>query len=118
MKLCIRPIFSKTIIILMMFFLCLPCSAKNEIKQSLNASAANIENTTKSNKLVVCQSFTKKATQKISVSFYKKNIQVHQNNYFFDFQQPLDAGLNATPFIENVVVASVPIYLLHEQYLI
>ncbi len=118
MKRIIRAIFTKIIIILMTFFVCLPCSAKNEIKQILDISFPHLENSEKPNKNSVCQTFTKTEKTKLSASNIKKSIT--NWNYNFGLNVDLHKTLqhNFSPFLNIEIASVVPIYILHEQYLI
>lgn len=115
MKGSIRHIFTNAIIILMTVFVCLPCSVKREIKQALDIPVAHLD---KPNKTIVCFSFTKADTQKSSVSCHKKDTPKIDYNYSFTFFSFSILKHSASSFSEIRLVASVPIYILHEQYLI
>lgn len=118
MKRMIRPIFTKTIILLMTFFVCLPCFAKQEIKQILEIPFVHLENSEKSNKNLLCQSFTKKG--KINLSFSNPQKHIQKCNYncgeIVSLRNSLQA--NFSPFLNLKIASVVPIYILHEQYLI
>lgn len=116
MKSGIRHIFSKAIVILMLFFVCLPCSIKREIKQVLNISVADLGDAPKPNESAICEVYTRAMVQKNAVSFQKKNQQAYQYNYCSTFQ--LSTDQHQTSFSKNEVFIQVPIYILHEQYLI
>ncbi|MFH6967195.1 hypothetical protein [Flavobacterium sp. FlaQc-28] len=118
MKGSIRYIFTNAIIILMMVFVCLPCSVKREVKQALNIPVASLEHSEKPNKTIVCHTFTKGKTQKVSVSCQNKDIQKPYYTFDFAFYQNNLLQHNRLPFSETNLSALVPIYILHEQYLI
>lgn len=118
MKLHTGHIFTKTIIILMTVFVCLPCSVKREIKQALNVPVAPIEPSQKTNKTVICHTFTKDGNKKKSVSAQQKDVLKPNNTFDFYFQQTLLFQHNIFKFSESKFSAAVPIYILHEQYLI
>lgn len=102
----------------MTLFVCLPCFAKQEIKQVLEIPFAHLENSEKSNKNLLCQSFTKKEKIKFSSSNQQKYIQ--KCNYTCDEIVILHNSLqhNFSPFLNLKIASVVPIYVLHEQYLI
>lgn len=118
MNLYVRHIFIKAAIILMAFSICLPCSVKREIKQILDIPVSNLANTTKPNKTLVCQVFLKEITKKVSVSYQKKTPQKHPFNSFVAFFQNNIFKQHAVSFVEIQIATPVPIYILHEQYLI
>jgi len=118
MKRMVRYIFTKAIIILMTFFVCLPCSAKKEFKQILEIPFSDLEASEKPNKNSICQTFTKSEKTKLSTSNQKKSLQ--KWNYNCDLTVILHKTLNLhfNPFLNFQIASSVPIYILHEQYLI
>jgi hypothetical protein len=118
MKLHTGHIFKKTIIILMTVFLCLPCSVKREIKQALNVPVAPLEHSQKTNKAVICHTFTNDGNQKLSVSPQQKDVQKPNHIFDFAFQQTNLLQHHIFTFSEIKFSAPVPIYILHEQYLI
>lgn len=118
MKSKIEQVFKNTIIILIAVFLCVPCSVKAEIKQNLNTSAFTLENIVKPNKTVVCQFFTKVDTAKTTNVHQKKILQ--ENNKYFNNYTFLSTNLQRSILfsIDTKPAVYVPIYILHEQYLI
>lgn len=104
----------RTIVIALMMCLALPCSAKQDIKKALNIPT--FENVEKPNKTTTCQTLVEKSTQKTSVSFQKK---ITENNFFPSFlsTEIPEKQFNIN-FKEQPLSSSVPIYILHEQYLI
>lgn len=97
---------------MMTFFLCLPCFGKREVKRAFNIPVASLENTVKANELSTCQAFTKKKTQKFSAAYWKNDRPSYPQNKLH-FQQIFNTSCN-----KNEALTSVPIYILHEQYLI
>ncbi|MFH6995067.1 hypothetical protein [Flavobacterium sp. FlaQc-48] len=109
--------FSKTIIILMLFFLCLPCSAKREIKLTLDIPLNEVENKLTGPQSGIC--FIAAATKKVCGSFQYKAVKKYCANDFSVFRQfTLSFPLQNTSFPEKKGSKIIPIYLLHEQYLI
>lgn len=118
MKLVIRHIFLKTIILLVMVFLCLPCSVKREVKKSLNIPVANLEISVKNIKSIHCLSFTKHTSQRTSVSCQQVDVQKHLHNSFLAFHQIDIFHPSITRFADDEIFTPVPIYILQEHYLI
>jgi hypothetical protein len=114
----IRHIFTKTIIILMTIFVSLPCTVKREVKQALNIPLSSLEHSQKPNKAIVCQNFTKDKNQNLSVSYHKKNILKSHDSNPFALQQIQQLKHDSFLFSKTKINAPVPIYILHEQYLI
>lgn len=116
MKGSIRHIFTNAIIMLMAVFVCLPCSVKREIKQAFDIPVTHSEHSEQPNKAIVCLTFTKKENQKVSISYQKKVLPKHHYKFGFAFYQT-DVSLHTIfPHAEIKIPASVPIYILHEQY--
>lgn len=112
----IKNSITRTIIILMFFLLCLPCSAKREIKLTLDIPLNEIENKFSSTQSGICFITTVK---KASVSFEAKVVKKYHSNNFSSFQHViLTSPLFSTSFPEKKVSKIIPIYILHEQYLI
>lgn len=118
MKFIIRPFFKNTIIILMTFLVSLPCVVKKDFKQALNISVSDLEQAEKPNKSIVCTSFSKTESHNKSVSFQKKEVQ----KFDYDFGGVQNSSevshFNFHPFADIQITSSVPIYILHQQYLI
>ncbi len=102
----------------MIVFVCLPCSVKREIKQVLNVPVAPLEHSQKPNKTVICHTFAKEENQKVSVSCQQKDVQKYHDTFGFTFYQTNLLQHNIFAFSESKISAPVPIYILHEQYLI
>lgn len=117
MNISIRFIFTKVIVILMTFLLGLPCAVKKDFKQVLNIAILDLEQNEKPNRAIVCEFFSKKGNYSIPVSFQKG---IQKFNYHFGaVKYSSEAShFNSHPFADLQIVASVPIYILHEQYLI
>lgn len=118
MKRVVRHIFTKAIIILMTFFVCLPCSAKKEFKQILEIPFSGLESSEKPNKNSICQNFTKSEKTKLSTSKQEKVLQKWNYNCDLNVILHKTLSLNFSPFLNIQIASSVPIYILHEQYLI
>src|SRR5690606_22501947 len=106
MKLHTGHIFTKTIIILMTVFVWLPCSVKREIKQALNVPVAPIEHSQKTNKTVICHTFTKDGNKKKSVSAQQKDVQKLNHIFDFSFQQTNLLQLHSFAFSASKYFAS------------
>ncbi|QHC86192.1 hypothetical protein AS589_16045 [Empedobacter brevis] len=118
MKISIRPFFTKVIVILMTFMVGLPCAVKKDFKEVLNIPVSDLGQAEKPNKSVVCSSFSKTESNNNSVSYKKKEIQ--KFDYKFGRIQYSSEVLYFifSPFEDVEFTASIPIYILHEQYLI
>lgn len=118
MKISIRPFFTKVIAILMTFLVGLPCAVKKDFKEVLNIAVSDLKQNEKPNKSIVCPSFSKTESNNHSISFQKKEIQKFDYN-FGGIQYSSEVSyFNFPPFADIQITASVPIYILHEQYLI
>jgi len=101
----------------MLLLLCLPCSAKREIKLALDIPLNEIENKFSSSQYGIC--FETAVTKKVSGSFQFKAVKKYHCDNFSVFQQViLTSPRFSTSFPEKKVSKIIPIYLLHEQYLI
>lgn len=118
LKIDIRHIFSKTIIMLMMFFLFLPCSVKREVKNGLNIPVASLESPVKNNKTTHCQTFTKKSAPRVSVTCQQIDLQKHLHNCFLAFHQVDIFHADTAGLADSEIFTPVPIYILLEHYLI
>lgn len=111
-----NSIFTNAIIFLMALFVVLPCSLKQQLKQRVLIS--DVQHTVKPNANRTCQSFTKEKSRKN----YDLNQKKELVKYSYNFNLPLFAVYklpqNRFPFSEVKFAPTVPIYLLHEQYLI
>ncbi len=110
--------FIKTIVILMMFFVCLPCTAKREIKQIFGIPLSGLQQSEKPNQAAACFVFNQKLNSKTTVVSQQKRAKT--SKLFSAFLVSENVA-----FIQNVFgisvaknKATIPIYLLHEQYLI
>ena len=113
-----RPIFTKVIIILMTFLVGLPCDLKKDFTEVLNISVSDLGQTEKPNKSIDCPSSSKTESNNNSVSFQKKEVQKFDYNFGrISYLSEVD-HLNFHAFADLQIAASVPIYILHEQYLI
>lgn len=113
-----KNIFTRTIMVLMMVFVCLSCAIKREIKQTLNIPIASLEHSEKPDKTIVCANFTKNDGQKSSKSYQKKDLQKHHTTFNFAFHQINLLKLTIFPLSGAKTSVPIPIYILHEQYLI
>lgn len=113
-----RPIFTKAIIILMTFLVGLPCAVKKDFKEVLNISVSDLGQTEKPNKSIVCPSFSKTENNYNSVSFQKKEVRKFDYNFGRISYLSEVYHINFHPFADLQIAASVPIYILYEQYLI
>jgi len=102
--------FFRSLIILLMICLAMPCSAKQDFKQALNIPT--YENLEKPNKTTTCQITTEKTSQKTSITQQKAT----ENNFFSAFYTPLFEQISTLQFSEQPQSTLVPIYILHEQY--
>ena len=118
MEISIRPIFTKVIILLMTFLVGLPCAVKKDFKEVLNISVSDLGQTEKPNKSIVCPGFSKTENNNNSVSFKKKEVQKFDCNFGIIHYSSEIYHFNFHPFADLQIAASVPIYILHEQYLI
>ncbi len=114
----IRSVFSNALILLMTVFLCLPCSAKKEIKQAFNIPVEHLGHPEKPDKAAVCQHFTRQETRKTSVSFQKKTAENHSFRFSITDYPPCTLQHKVSLLKDIKAPPSVPLFILHEQYLI
>ena len=118
MKTSNRAIFTQVIVILMIFLMGLPCAVKKDFKEVLNIAVSDLKQNEKPNKSIVCPSFSKTENNNNSISFQKREVQKFDYN-FGGIQHSCEVShVNFHPFADLQIAASVPIYILHEQYLI
>lgn len=102
----------------MTFLVGLPCVAKKELKQVLNISVTDLEPKEKPNKSSICQEFSAKKGYSDFISSRKKEIKKFNYNFGSVQNPPEVSHSKFSPFEDIHIAASVPIYILHEQYLI
>lgn len=118
MKISIRPFFTKVIVILMTFMVGLPCAVKKDFKEVLNIPVSDLGQAEKPNKSVVCSSFSKTESNNNSVSCKKKEVQkFNYKSGSIQYSSEISYFI-FSPFADVEFTASIPIYILHEQYLI
>ncbi|KQB42699.1 hypothetical protein [Flavobacterium aquidurense] len=114
----IRNIFSRTIIIMMLFFVCLPCTAKREIKLVLDIPINELKNNTNNDQSVVCFTAIDKTAKKTLGSLHDHDLKNYPSR-FTVFQHPrFTLKIPITSIWEKKSFKIIPVYLLHEQYLI
>ncbi|OIV40424.1 hypothetical protein [Flavobacterium johnsoniae] len=114
-----KNILYRTIILLVLFFVCLPCSAKREIKLVLDVPVNELKNNQNSNLSATCFIYIDKTVKKALDSVKDKDLKKHFLSDFSDFQKVLNASkVQSISFPKKKVFKIIPIYLLHEQYLI
>lgn len=118
MKLYKGHFITKAIIILMTVFVWMPCTVKSEIKQAFDIPYSAVENSSKPNKTAVCQSYTNEENRRLSVSSFQKNLQRLQEFSVVALQPNATLQHNYVTVSGKDIFLSVPIYILHEQYLI
>lgn len=115
----LKNILYRTIIILMLFFVCLPCSAKREIKLVLDIPVNEFKNNQNNNLSVTCFITKHKTFKKALDSVKDKDLKKDFLSNFSDFQKVVTSSkIENTSFSEKKGFQIIPIYLLHEQYLI
>lgn len=113
-----KAIFTKLILLLFVGLLCLPCTAKREFKLAWNLPTAPIEQAGKLTKTLVCASYSS-ATSKTTAQ--KKQQKTPANfGTLRSFYAKNTRYISPCPFNydQNKRFNAVPVYLLHEQYLI
>lgn len=107
---------TKSLILLIMVFVAIPCTLKREFKQGLNIPLITWEESDRSTKNVACQSVTGEKLRKNSTSFQLKNV---------CFKHPQINVIQGFALIEKSAIVheapgykTVPLHILHEQYLI
>lgn len=116
MKFQLGHISHKALLFLVAFLVSVPCSVKREIKQAFNVPVSNVEHSEKPNKTVVCQVTVKETVQTASADRLKKDL---KKQHFGVFTTAVSTDKRkSTPVAQRTRHSSVPIYILHEQYLI
>lgn len=104
--------------LVMIVLLCLPCSIKREFKQALNIPVAPIEHAQKTNKTAVCNTIATIEKQHHTVSSKQKRLPKLTPHLEFVLTPANLIQFNVFTFSESKSSSAVPIYILHEQYLI
>lgn len=107
----------KAPIILLMVFLCFPCSIKRELKQAFNLPVAESFFDTKSS--FICSSTVSEIAHEESVIHVEKQI-IKQvvNVAHANYQRAIITFQYHASFPKKVWPKNLPIFILHEQYLI
>lgn len=114
----IRNIFSKIIIIMMLFFVCLPCTAKREIKLVLDIPVNELKNNLNTNSSV-CFITIDKTAKKVSGLLQDHDLKKTYPSRFAVFQHiTIALKTPITSIWKKKAFKIIPVYLLHEQYLI
>lgn len=114
----LRPIFAKVIIFLMTFLLGLPCAVKKDLKQVLNIAVSDLQQTEKPNKSIICPSYSVTEGTRNSVSHQKKEVKRFDCDFSGIIYLSEVSDCDRTPFSNVHFVTAIPLYILHEQYLI
>lgn len=102
---------------MMTFFICLPCFAKREIKQTLSIPFTHLENTAKPDASWLCSVSLQKSGQKPALSSQQEDSGKDGNSNFFTFRYGfVRQYIPAHSRLKKGGRSSTPIYLLHEQY--
>lgn len=115
MKVKNRHILTKFIIIALMAVICLPCPIRQEIKQVLDIPVEQSDQLENLEKTAICQSVT------IDENWHTSDQQTEvgcdaEKIPHIDVRIASDVG--SIPLLSHPPVTPVPIYILHEQYLI
>lgn len=119
MKGTLHTIFSRGLIILMSFLVCLNCAAKREIKQALSIPVSQSQQPAKVNGNVVCiVAVASDANPEATIASQPKSRHKHfYRNDIASVAITVTAS-NTHPFAVTKPSAKLPIYILHEQFLI
>jgi len=118
LKSSIKNIFSSTLILLMGVFLSLNCNIKREIKEAIDINVSHAPHPEKVNTANTCPSFAKAENKVNLASKTQKNLSRHTYKIEFDFQQTENFTHHIYSFAGKSIPASLPIYILHGQFLI
>jgi hypothetical protein len=114
----IKNILSRTLIVLMLIFVCLPCTAKREIKLVLDIPVNQLKNNLNTDSSV-CFITIDKTAKKVSGLLQKHGLKNTYSSRFAVFQQTVISFTTPkTSVREKKTFKIIPVYLLHEQYLI
>lgn len=114
-----KHIFKNALIIMMLFFVCVPCSLKREIKELLHITVSSLEDFQKPKTSFICTHFTQTENREYSASLQKKQKKDLQNtNTYFSAISYKTPSVEHTHFYlsNSTFVAAVPIYIFHQQY--
>lgn len=118
MKNSTRHVLTKIAIMMMLIFVGLPCTVKKAIKQELNIPVNSSGIVVKPNENIVCHSFAMEEVVKNATSYQITALPIQDaDRYFSCFSgynlQPVPLSVSSISLSETV-----PLYILHEQYLI
>lgn len=113
-----ETIFTRITILLMAALLCLPCSAKQDLKQALDIPIASWDSSHKPNKTVVCQTLPEHRTQTSTVNRFQKHSNYRKPCRFLNFYRNELSRNRLAGYPKPKRPSPVAIHKLHEQYLI
>lgn len=118
MKSALHTIFSRGLIILMSFLVCLNCAAKREIKQALAVPVSQSQQPAKVNGTVVCIVAVASDANPEAVASQPKSRHKHFYGNNIAYAAIAVTVSNNHPFAVTKPSAKLPIYILYEQFLI
>lgn len=110
--------YQKILILLIAVLVCLPCTIKREIKQAFSIPVAQLNDSVKLNKIAVCSTGERDTYIGISVVSKKNQAEYNYHSIYTNAFPKKNVQNLSSPLQEGQQVAFVPIYILHEQYLI
>lgn len=105
----------KLFLLLMMGFLMLPCSLKRTVKSYLQVPVGTATQVAKQQHLPVCASLENHTTNKHEVKAVQ---QYHSKEALATSSHAVDTGATSYPIRPKAYKHGLPLFLLHEQYLI
>ncbi len=110
--------YKKVIVFLLAALVCLPCTVKREIKQAFDIPVAQLNFFEKANKATLCPMGVQDNSSKISIAATKKLAASHYPTIAGNFCREKYLSCLMPPGQREQKTDIVPIYILHEQYLI
>lgn len=118
MKGTLHTIFSRGLIIMMSFLVCLNCAAKREIKQALAVPVSQSQHPAKVNGNVVCTVAVASDANPEAIASHPKSRHKHFYGNNIAYTAISITATSTHPFAVTKPSAKLPIYILYEQFLI
>lgn len=117
MKLDIQNMWMKVAILVVTFLICIPCSAKRELKQVLDIPVSYENTKNNADQLVECSDYlVKKQSKNNQTDHATFNPIITSISNLHLFCEPLLKGLVIDEIERLEIIYPIPIYIVHEQY--
>ena len=116
----VNKIVAKSAIYVMAILLCLPCTIKQEIKQVLDVPVSQLEQFVKPGKTAICQSVTVDQVRTVFESNAEDDSKQFTDVSSLTSRPQTNDKLSheAYPSRDKPFTSPIPIFVLHERYLI